>query len=142
MNIATVFRTEIGRVARKELRGETLRIRKGLSHYRAEIAALKRRISGLERMVKAITKPPRAPAIKLDQATTPARNRFSPAGLAKHRKRLGLNADDMGFLIGVAGQTIYKWESERASPRASQLPAIRATFKLGKREVASRLANR
>jgi hypothetical protein len=42
--------------------------------------------------------------------------------------------------MGVSGQSIYKWETGKATPRAAQLKAIAATRTLGKREVAARLA--
>ena len=142
INIATALKTEISRVARKEIRSDTLQLKKVTSHYRTEIASLKRRISDLERIVKSIAKPSRKPAIEIVPAQAPLRFRFSAASLAAHRVRLGLSADEMGFLIGVSGQSVYKWERERASPRASQLPALRAAVKLGKRDALRRLANK
>ena len=45
-NIASLLKTEISRVARKEVRAETLGLKKAVSVYRAEIAALKTTRSG------------------------------------------------------------------------------------------------
>jgi transcriptional regulator with XRE-family HTH domain len=45
----------------------------------------------------------------------------------------------MATLLGVSGQSIYKWEAGKARPRASQLPAIAKMREMGKREVAARL---
>jgi len=39
-NIASLLKTEISRVARKEVRGETAGLKKAISSYRSEIAAL------------------------------------------------------------------------------------------------------
>ena len=50
-NIASVLKAEIVRLARKELRTEVESIRKALAAARAESAALKRRVSELERSV-------------------------------------------------------------------------------------------
>src|SRR3954470_10273862 len=47
-NIAAVLKTEISRVARKEVRSETQSLKKAGSTYRSEIAALKRRMQALE----------------------------------------------------------------------------------------------
>lgn len=141
MNIAIALKSEIARVARKELRGETQQLKKSSSHYRAEIAAMKRRITQLERAVKALAKPPRrAEAPVAEVEAPPVRNRFSPSGLAAARKRLGLGAHEMGALVGVSDQSIYKWEQEKTVPRAAQLPALRAAMKLGKREALAKLA--
>lgn len=140
MNVATVLKAEITRIARKELRGETAQLKKAVSQYRMEIAALKRRITDLERAAKGSARIRRTPAVQLDPAQAPLRNRFSATGLAAQRKRLGITAAEMGVLVGVSGQSIYKWEQQKATPRTSQLPALRAALKLGKREATSRLA--
>ncbi len=139
MNIAAALKLEVARIARKELRGETQSLKKSAVQYRADVAALKKRLLELERAVKAIAKPSKKPAVSVTSEAAPIRNRFSAAGLSNRRKVLGLTASDMGQLIGVSGQTIYKWEQGKATPRASQLPAIRASLKLGKREAAARL---
>jgi hypothetical protein len=46
---ATQLKNEIGRLAKKEARAETASIKKANSQYRADIAALKRRLTQLER---------------------------------------------------------------------------------------------
>ena len=51
-NIASVLKVEIVRLARKELRSEVDSIRKALAAARAEGAALKRRVSELERSLR------------------------------------------------------------------------------------------
>ena len=61
------------------------------------------------------------------------------AGFAALRKKLGLSATDMGKLIGVSGQSVYHWETGKTKPRASQLQAIAAVRKMGKRAVAAKL---
>jgi DNA-binding transcriptional regulator YiaG len=66
--------------------------------------------------------------------------RFRVSGFATLRKKLGVTANEMGVLLGVSGQSVYKWEQGKAKPRASQLKAIAAVRKMGKREVAERLA--
>ena len=66
--------------------------------------------------------------------------RFRVSGFGTLRKKLGVTANEMGVLLGVSGQSVYKWEQGKAKPRASQLKAIAAVRKMGKREVAERLA--
>jgi hypothetical protein len=48
-NIASVLKSEIARVARKEVRGEIQSLKKAVGTYRSEIADLKRRTKALER---------------------------------------------------------------------------------------------
>ncbi len=47
-NIATVLKSEIARIARKEVRAETLQIKKQSTNYRSQIASLKRQVAALE----------------------------------------------------------------------------------------------
>ena len=50
-NIGTVLKSEISRIARKEVRGELLKLKKASAQYRSEIAALKRRAQSLEQQL-------------------------------------------------------------------------------------------
>lgn len=138
MNIAAVLKNEISRVARKEVRSETQQLKKSVVHYRAEIAALKRRLAELERAAKRERRPGK-PAV-VESAEKPQRMTFSASGLAAQRKKLGLSANELGALVGVTGQSIYKWEQGKAKPRSAQLMALRALRTLGKKAVAARLA--
>ncbi len=138
-NIASVLRDEISRIARKELRAETEKLKKASAQYRSDIASLKKRVAVLEQVVsrlqKVVAKNVPAPA-----SPEPAlRLRFSATRLAAQRQKLGLSAADMGVLLGVSGQTIYHWESEKSRPRQSQMAAIAAVRGLGKREAAVKL---
>ena len=51
-NIAIAFKQEISRVARKQVRGETLVLKKSASSHRSQIAELKRRVQTLEQAVR------------------------------------------------------------------------------------------
>ena len=42
-------------------------------------------------------------------------------------------------LLGVTGQSIYKWENGKARPRASQFASIAALRKMSKKDAAGRL---
>jgi len=46
----------------------------------------------------------------------------------------------MGTLLGVSAQSIYHWETGKTKPRQSQLAAIAAVRKMGKREAMAQLA--
>jgi DNA-binding transcriptional regulator YiaG len=140
-NIASVLKSEIARVARKEVRGETLGLKKAASTHRSDIAALKRRIQLLERQLRqfARTAGSKEPPSTSAEGPQVAR-RFSPKGFASQRRRLGLSAADCGLLIGASSQTVYNWEQGKARPRAAHFPAIDAMKTVGKKVVAARLA--
>jgi len=131
-NIAGVFKDEITRLARKELRVETDKLKKASTQYRSEIAALKRRVAVLE---KQAGKPTRKSGADIETSGEETSHRFSAKGLVKLRKRLGLSAQALGMVLGVSAQTIYNWEAEKTKPRKSQLAGIAAMRAMGKREV-------
>ena len=142
-NIAAVLKDEIAHIARKEARAQTAEFKKASAQYRAHIAALRRRVEDLERQVKRASKAvakggPAAAEDEGDEQTT--NRRFSATRLAAQRRKLGLSAADFAALIGVSGQSVYKWEHGEARPRARQLEAIAALRGIGKREAAARLA--
>jgi DNA-binding transcriptional regulator YiaG len=140
-NIASLLKTEISRVARKEVRADTMGLKKTLGVYRAEIAALKRRAQALEFELRRLSKA-HAKAAPVEVQAQPAQKlRFTAKGLAAQRRRLGLSAQDCGLLVGASGQSIYNWEDGKARPQARHLPAIAALRTLGKKEAASRLAS-
>jgi DNA-binding XRE family transcriptional regulator len=140
-NIASLLKTEIARVARKQVRSETQGLRKAVLAYRSEIAALKRRAVALEQQLRQFgkTQATKAPAAPAEEPVTQGL-RFSAKGLASQRKRLGLSAQDCGLLVGASGQSIYNWEDGKARPRARHLAAIAALRGLGKKQAAAQLA--
>jgi DNA-binding transcriptional regulator YiaG len=140
-NIAAVLKDEIARIARKEVRAQTEEFKKASAQYRTHIAALRRRIDELERQVKRASKASagRGTAQAPEEDDSTPHRRFSATRLAAQRRKLGLSAADFATLIGVSGQSVYKWEHGEARPRARQLEAIAALRGLGKREVAARL---
>ena len=138
-NIGAVLKSEISRLARKEIRGETQQLKKQVAHYRAELVALAKRQRELEKQLKRQSKATK-PASVVEEGSPGKTLRFSASGLAKQRQRLGLSARDVGALLGVSPLSIYKWESGTVRPRARQLAAIASLRTLGKREAAARLA--
>ena len=141
-NIASVLKEEIARVARKEMRTETQQLKKASAHYRSDIAALKRRIAALEKLVGRVSKgsAKKAPGATADQPTIAFR--FSASGLQAQRKRLGLSASEAALLLGVSDQSVYKWENGKTRPRACQFASIAALRRMSKKEAASQLASR
>ena len=147
-NIATVFKAEIARLARKEVRGNSEGLKKAVAAQRTEITSLKRRIQTLEAVVKGFAKsqvgsPARSrPAASSEAAESDANGlRFRASGMAANRKRLGLSAAEFGLLVGATGQSIYAWEAGKAKPRPQALAAIAALRGIGKREVETKLAS-
>jgi DNA-binding transcriptional regulator YiaG len=140
-NIAAVLKEEIARLARKEVRQEIEALKKAVSSHRGQLAELKRQVQQQERALRSLRKVAAnagpAPAAQADGGRS---LRFSPARLAVQRQRTGLSAALFGKLVGTSGQTIYLWEQGKTRPNAENLAAIAALRRVGKRELAARLA--
>ena len=111
-----------------------------IASCRAEIAALKRSTRALEQTVRLLSKSDGKSAKTLAASEGSAdMARFSAKGLAAQRRRLGLSAHHAGLLLGASGQSIYKWETGNAQPRAKHLPAIAAFRLLSKKGAIAHL---
>jgi DNA-binding transcriptional regulator YiaG len=138
-NIAVVLKEEIGRLARKEVRQQTSVLKRASVQYRKDIAAMKRRMSGLQRKVALLQKQTLRTVSSPPAEDGGEHVRFTAKGLRSQRQRLGLSAANYGKLVGVTGQTIYSWEDETSRPRKSQVAKIASLRRLGKREAQARL---
>jgi DNA-binding transcriptional regulator YiaG len=135
-NFSSILKSEITRLARKEVKAAIEPLRKANGAYRKEIAELKRQVTSLQRETKSLARPERAARQHPGDLRT---SRFSAKGLKTLRARLGLSASDFGRLVSASGQSIYNWEAGKASPRATQQAAITAVRGIGKREAVKRL---
>jgi DNA-binding transcriptional regulator YiaG len=139
-NIGTILKEEIARIARKQSRGETEQLKKANSHYRGEIAQLKRRLQALEQQVKRLGKTSsRGTAAAPAEEGSDKQIRYSAKSLASQRRRLGLSAAALAKLLGVSALSVYKWESGNTRPRQKQVEAIAALRGMGRREAQRRL---
>ncbi len=139
-NLTQVLKSEIARLARKEVKQEMASVRKAATQHRRDIAELKRQIKDLQKRISKIKsqqgKPSKSVQVETEEGE---RFRFSAKGLRSHREKLGISAADYATLVGVSAQTIYLWEREKTRPRRSQMPAVAAVRKLGVREAQRRL---
>jgi len=139
-NFASSLKSEVLRLARKEVRQEVEGLKKASAHYRSEIAALKRRLEALEKVRARAEKKAGRDTSRPETSEGKPTVRFSAKGLATKRQKLGLSAAEMGVILGVSAQTVYNWESGKSRPQARQLEAIAALRGMGKRQIAAKLA--
>ncbi len=138
-NIASVLKSEISRIARKEVRSEIQSVRKAATTHRREIAALKRRIAQFDRQARVVSRTTRAASGTREGLQIETPTRFVAKGLISLRKRLGLSAADMARLLNVSMQSVYNWEHKKATPRKEQVAAIVALRSVGKKDALERL---
>jgi DNA-binding transcriptional regulator YiaG len=133
------MKSEVVRLARKEVRAEVEGLKKAAAHHRQEISELKRQIATLQKLVERVGRRAKGAAPASDAQTGETAKRFSAKGFATHREKLGLSAEEAGLLLGVSAQTVYGWEKGR-KPQDRQMGAIAKFRKMGKREAKALLA--
>ncbi|WP_186453775.1 helix-turn-helix domain-containing protein [Denitratisoma sp. DHT3] len=138
-NIAALLKQEIVRQVRKELRAETLTLKKSLVQHRTEIRDLKQRLAVLERQPsRTSASQPRATPLPTQDGASP-KFRFRPAGLKKMREQFELTAAVLASILQVSTQTVYNWEAGSSRPSQEQLTKFAILKKMGKRKVQATL---
>ncbi|QQQ01010.1 helix-turn-helix domain-containing protein [Lysobacter enzymogenes] len=140
-NIASVLKSEVARLTRKEVRAQVDPLRQQVAAQRKSIAALKLDIAKLQKALNAAgrSKTPALPAGASGDGSA-GQVRFSAKGLLKLRKRLGLSRAAFAPLLGVSAPAIATWESGASRPRQASIEKLALVRKLGKRQVDQLLA--
>lgn len=136
------FKSEVSRLAKREVKSEVQTLKSASAQYRSDIAALKRRVAALESQLKKLVKAGGKQTNAAEQLSDEKTLRFRMDGFITLRKKLGLTAAQMATLIGVSAQSVYHWEAGKSRPRASQLPAIAALRKMRKAEIYENLESK
>jgi DNA-binding transcriptional regulator YiaG len=139
-SFAHQLKSEISRLAKKEIRSEISQLKKASANYRSEIASLKRKISTLETSIKRLSKN-NGPQKEESKEDLSGSLRFRADGFTTLRKKYEMSAGQMGQLIGVSAQSIYAWETGKTRPRTSQLLAIASIRKLSKKQAWEKLGS-
>jgi len=141
-NFVQSIKNEIARLARKEIRSETLSMRKSSAQHRTEISELKRQAEELKTEVKRLGKLYDYGISSQKSQDETVTRRFSAKSVIAQRKRLGISANDFGKLVGVSAVTIYAWEQGRSRPRKAQVKALGLVRALGKKQARAKLGGR
>ncbi len=141
-NIATAFRDEIRRLARKEIKAAVGPLKKDNRRLKRQVAQLTREVTDLSRDAKRIL----PEVARLRQKTVDPNSRevrsarFGPKLIAALRRRLKLNREHFSLLVGVSANTIYLWEKDSTSPRPGARAKLLELRAIGVREARRRVA--
>lgn len=104
------LKSEISRLARREIKKALAPVQKASAARRGLIADLRRQVAGLQKELKALGKA--IPAVPAAPEAVGKEERFwiTGKGVKSLRKRLGLTQAEMGRLAGVSVPTVVKWE--------------------------------
>ena len=142
MNVMSVLKAEISRLAKKEAKAVVSPVKKASATYRGLIAGLRKQVDALQKEVSSLKRAIPAPDKVLATKTEPeGRFWMTGKGVRKLRKRLGLTQAVFGKLVGVSPNAVVLWERKDGKiglrkATAGRLQEIRGK---GKREVAEML---
>ena len=142
MNVMSVLKAEISRLAKKEAKSIIAPVKKASSTYRALIAGLRKQVDALQKEVSSLKRAmPKADRVL--EAKTEPEGRFwmTGQGVKAMRKRLGLTQKAFAGLAGVSSQAVVNWEAHKGKinlrkATGARLQGLRGK---GKREVAEML---
>ena len=142
-DVATVLKSEIQRLARKEVREAVTPLLKQVRELKRAQAQQKVLLTSLQRTVRALAK-----GIDTGKASTqPAeedvrRARIGPASVRRQRKRLKLSQKQMADLLGVSMGSIVGWEAGKSSPSRKNRAAFLGIRDMGAPEAKRRLGRK
>ena len=142
MNVMSVLKAEISRLAKKEAKAVVSPVKKASSTYRGLIAGLRKQVDALQKEVSSLKRAIPAPDKVLATKTEPeGRFWITGKGVKAMRKKTGLTQEKFGKLIGVSVPTVVNWEKAKGKlnlrkATGARLQGLRGK---GKREVAEML---
>ena len=141
--IDQVLRSEISRLAGKEIRSAIAPVALENRNLRRAISELKKQVADLERALKRqsrmAAKEQPGPAVPPDEGV---KARLSPRLLKKLRNRLGISQSELAVLVNVSQPAVASWEQGRAKPRPETRAAIVILRGLTPTEVRDLLGNK
>lgn len=141
MNVMTVLKAEISRLARKEAKAVVSPVKKASSTYRALIASLRKQVTSLQKEVSSLKRA--MPKAEKALTATEPEGRFwiTGKGVKAMRKKTGLTQEKFGKLVGVSVPTVVNWEKAKGklNLRKAAAGALQGLRGKGKREVAEML---
>lgn len=134
-NVATVFKQEIARIARKEaksaykaLPGTLAALKKALSGQKRKIAQIEAQAGKLEKRLSA------GRGVAMPKPEELERSRLGASNIRKLRAKLDLTRAEMAKLIDASANSVLLWEGGKSTPRAAAKAKIIALRKLGRRK--------
>lgn len=138
-NLASLLKSEISRLARREINAAVEPLRVQVTRLRKEVSGLKRQLSDIERANKRAEQA--SPVVEAVQKVDEdgKQRRFSAKRLKAFRDRMGLSAPDLASLLGVSAQSIYNWENGAVRPSEDTIVALARLKESGKRNLRAAL---
>lgn len=140
-NIASILKSEIQRLAKKEVKAATAPLHKTILSLRKELSALKKCQKATAKSAKVSTK---SMTVAKEASSEEAKGpRVRPTGktIATLRQKFGMTQGDFGKLLDVSNATILKWEKTEGAlnMRTASRQAFISIQKLGAKAARAQL---
>ena len=142
MNVMSVLKAEISRLAKKEAKQVVSPVKKASASYRGLIASLRKQVTSLQKEVAMLKRAaPKADKVLASKTEPEGRFWITGKGVKAMRKKTGLTQERFGKLVGVSVPTVVNWEKAKGklNLRKATAGALQALRGKGKREVAEML---
>ena len=140
-NVATILKQEISRISKKEAKSFFNAIPGLLKSMKRTVSAQGKKITALEATIRKMEqKTGSNEGLALPKPEKLEKARLGSGNIAKLRKKLDLTRAEMGKIIGASTNSIFLWENDKATPRATAKAKIIALRGLGKKEINKLLA--
>ena len=142
MNVMSVLKAEISRLAKKEAKQVVSPVKKASASYRGLIASLRKQVASLQKEVAMLKRAaPKADKVLASKTEPEGRFWITGKGVKAMRKKTGLTQERFGKLVGVSVPTVVNWEKAKGklNLRKATAGALQGLRGKGKREVAEML---
>ena len=141
MNLMSVLKAEISRLAKKEAKREVAPVKKVNAGYRGLIAGLRKRIDSLEKELAGVKRSaPKAEKVLASKTQPEGRFWITGKGVRAMRKKVGLTQVKFGKLVGVSVPTVVNWEKAKGKVeirKKATMARLQGLKGKGKREVSA-----
>jgi DNA-binding transcriptional regulator YiaG len=141
-NYTAVLNEEIARIAKKEIKiavdpimARAIELKKKVTALTKQNAELTTKINQFEQLLG--IEPLIDPAAVSEEEIKNAR--ITPKYIANIRKKLGLSKNEMAAVLEINPNSIYLWETGRATPRNDTKAKLIQLREMGKKEVRALL---
>ncbi len=141
--VESSIKSEILRLARKQVRGAFLPLKREVWKMRLRLSNLSKNFAFLDRMTREQMRQEQSKKLKLEASAEEVKiSRFTPERIAKLRRKLGLSQRELALLTGVTVGAVGLWEKGKFRPNVHKKAVLVALRRLGKRGVRKILAER
>ena len=141
--IETTVKSEIQRLAKREIKSVFLPLRREVRSLRLKVSGLSKNFKVLNRLAKEQIVPMASEKFKLEASPEEVKiARLTPTRIRNLRKKLGISQRELASLTGASMGAVVMWEKGKFKPKGDKKAVLVALRRLGERRVKKMLAEK